>query len=205
MATVINPKKVSDGSGRDTYIDHASEVKMGRELLGTVSSVKPFKHWELRTPLSPGRSMSNGPTIADVMKKRSGSNRRGGKGWLPSLHMDDQRRAQETLAYTMHAASLTASSAGCHGRVQLAPLDAPSAMMQDLGMKQPLSLSRTWGTSPRSTRGAPSIAPIRPTDFATAARATQRSEPGSPKARSARTEFAVRSTTDSSSWKPVGP
>mmetsp|Transcript_103090 Transcript_103090/g.321242 ORF Transcript_103090/g.321242 Transcript_103090/m.321242 type:complete len:150 (-) Transcript_103090:31-480(-) len=88
MAVFINVKRTSDGSGRDTYIGNEDVMLHGKQQLGKyrVHSHRPFKHWELRghPPLSARERRCHTPSI-----------RRGGPGWLPSVHAEDLRRTQE--------------------------------------------------------------------------------------------------------------
>mmetsp|Transcript_119319 Transcript_119319/g.332892 ORF Transcript_119319/g.332892 Transcript_119319/m.332892 type:complete len:140 (-) Transcript_119319:112-531(-) len=92
MANHIHVKKMSDGSGRDTYIQQDTTVLHGKEQLGKirVHSHKPFTHLELR---------GHPPLSAREKRRHTPSIRRGGPGWLPSIHQGDLRRMQESLSH----------------------------------------------------------------------------------------------------------
>eukprot|EP00928_Gymnodinium_smaydae_P011672 TRINITY_DN14280_c0_g3_i1.p1 TRINITY_DN14280_c0_g3~~TRINITY_DN14280_c0_g3_i1.p1 ORF type:complete len:108 (+),score=25.53 TRINITY_DN14280_c0_g3_i1:132-455(+) len=93
----ISPTKTADGTGRDTYIIDDDITRRGKLLMETTSSQKPFKAWRLRghaaftdsvlPQLSPGK--------VDASKFRPPSLRRGGRGWMPSIDVVENRRVQE--------------------------------------------------------------------------------------------------------------
>mmetsp|Transcript_24199 Transcript_24199/g.68553 ORF Transcript_24199/g.68553 Transcript_24199/m.68553 type:complete len:210 (+) Transcript_24199:108-737(+) len=105
----INKSKTSDGTGRDSYILNDSNARYGTaetERGSKVHSHKLFKHWELRAPpeveLSPRKASPRG----SPNRRGAPSLRRGGAGWLPSVHMHDSRRVEESFA----SKSLSSSS-----------------------------------------------------------------------------------------------
>lgn len=181
MAVYINAAKISNGTGRDTYIDRVDEVMRGRAMLVTLSNKKQFTHWDLRSP-SPHRSSPNGLTMADMMRtKRSTS--RGGTGWQPSINLDDCRRTQQSLSYTVRASSRAAS--------------VGASMMQG-----PLSRSGSFNSTP-SPKGSWPQSPL-----ATAIRAETRAERGSPgSGRASSLASSSRSMfhTHSGAWRPACP
>ncbi|CAK0814893.1 unnamed protein product [Prorocentrum cordatum] len=191
MAVHINAAKISDGTGRDTYIDRVDEVQRGREMLVTMSPTRMFKHWDLRSP-SPPRSSPNGLTMADMMRtKRPCSHSRGGRGWQPSLNLDDCRRTQQSLAYSMRSSSRASSVGGSRRRSPL-----------DVAMQESASLSGSL----RSTQSPKSGWPQSP--LATAIRAGRRADRSSPRSGGTTSIASASRTlsmfhTHSGAWRPA--
>mmetsp|Transcript_129496 Transcript_129496/g.375056 ORF Transcript_129496/g.375056 Transcript_129496/m.375056 type:complete len:182 (-) Transcript_129496:190-735(-) len=107
----INKIKTSDGTGRDTYIVNDDLARYGKGCASQVPGFKPIGQWTLRDSAVP-MSDAQGPVTKATPRACKPSNRRGGRGWLPTIHTDDSRRVDESLRVSAEREGRLAHAAG---------------------------------------------------------------------------------------------
>mmetsp|Transcript_85014 Transcript_85014/g.147506 ORF Transcript_85014/g.147506 Transcript_85014/m.147506 type:complete len:157 (+) Transcript_85014:58-528(+) len=142
----INYNKISDGTGRDTYIVNDDLTRHGAYVVqrqdgghGKVNSHKHFRHWSLRTHV-PKPHVPPSVSLRSTMSPDStiSSHRRGGPGWMPPIDIVEKRRKDETSQTGFWFASSPGSSTVSGG----------------LSPRSPRTPRSSRGPS-RSTRGSP--------------------------------------------------
>mmetsp|Transcript_62079 Transcript_62079/g.173341 ORF Transcript_62079/g.173341 Transcript_62079/m.173341 type:complete len:177 (+) Transcript_62079:121-651(+) len=146
----INKMKTSDGTGRDTYIMNDDHARYGVMGMQRAQGQTVIGQWTLRDSMPP--MTDEGPPTRATPRACRPSNRRGGKGWLPTIHTEDSRRVDESLRVAMRRdAAQRPSTSGAQAMDKR--LDGLMRRIASPRSARSTALASTWApTSPARQR-----------------------------------------------------